>query len=179
MKTYLTAFRSLAAAAVLLLLAAGCASTSQIEVNRKAPERAYKVVNVISGPDQAGDVSAALEAALQQHGFATRVNASSQDKGSLIARYKDTWKRNGVTYLNRLSIELLDADSKALAGEFQLAEFRRAPISKRPGSRRRLGCVDAEPLTEQLQAGRQSDGQKFKNSLTQLAESKAIAVELD
>ena len=114
MKTYSTAFRSLAAAVGLLLLAAGCASTSQIEVNRKAPERAYRVVNVISGPDQAGDVSAALEAALQQHGFATRVNASSQDKGSLIARYKDTWKRNGVTYLNRLSIDLLDADSNAL-----------------------------------------------------------------
>jgi hypothetical protein len=114
MKTYSTSLRNLAFAAAGLFLLAGCASTSQIEVNRKAPERAYRVVNVISGPDQAGDVSAALEAALQQHGFATRINSSEQDRGTLIARYKDTWKRNGVTFLNRLSIELLDADSNAL-----------------------------------------------------------------
>ena len=114
MKTYLTSLRHLAIAAASLIMLAGCASISQIEVNRKAPERAYRIVNVISGPEQAGDVSAALEAALQQHGFVTRVNASAQDSGTLVARFKDIWKRNGVTYLNQLSIELVDADSKAL-----------------------------------------------------------------
>lgn len=114
MKTYSNSFRRLAITAAGLLLIVGCASTSQIQVNPKAPERAYRVVNVISGPDQAADVSAALEAALRQHGFATRMNPSTQERGTLIARYQDTWKRNGVTYLNRLSIELLDADSNAL-----------------------------------------------------------------
>jgi hypothetical protein len=114
MKTYLTAFRSLAAAAGLMLLAAGCASTSQIEVNRKAPERAYRMVNVLCGPDQAGDVSAALEAALQQHGFRTRVNPATQGIGTLTARFQDIWKRNGITYLGKLNVELLDVDSKTV-----------------------------------------------------------------
>ncbi len=114
MNTSSTLLRSLAAAAAGLFLLAGCASTSQIEVNRKAPEQAYRVVNVISGPHQAGDVSAALAEALKQHGFVTRVNSSSQDSGTLIVQYKDTWKRNGVTYLNHLTIELLDADTRAL-----------------------------------------------------------------
>jgi hypothetical protein len=113
MKTYSISLRSLAVAAGLFLLA-GCASTSQIDVNRNAPEKAYRVVNVISGPEQAGDVSAALEAALKQHGFATLINPASQDSGTLIARFKDTWKRNGVTYLNHLTIELLDSDSKTV-----------------------------------------------------------------
>lgn len=114
METYLTSLRNLAFAAAGLFLLAGCASTTQIEVNREAPERAYRTVNVMSGPEQAGDVSAALEAALQQHGFATRINPSSQDGGTLTAQFKDTWKRNGVTYLKHLSIELLDSDTKAL-----------------------------------------------------------------
>jgi hypothetical protein len=106
-------YRFAAVIAALLLLSA-CASTSRVEVNRKAPERSYQVVNVISNPDQAGDVSAALEAALQQHGFKTRVNPAAQDSGTLTARFQDAWKRNGITFLSKLNIELLDVDSKVV-----------------------------------------------------------------
>jgi hypothetical protein len=97
-----------------LLLLSACASTSSIDVNRKAPERTYQVVNVVSGPEQAGDVSAALEAALQQRGFKIRVNPATQGIGTLTARYQDTWKRNGITYLNKLNVELLDVDTKTV-----------------------------------------------------------------
>lgn len=103
-----------AAALIGLLILSACASTSSFDVNRKAPERAYQVVNVISGPDQAGDISAALEAALQYHGFKTRVNPATQGVGTLTARFKDAWKRNGVTYLGRLSMEFFDVDSKTV-----------------------------------------------------------------
>ena len=106
-------YRLSAAIAALLLLSA-CASTSGVDVNRKAPEHSYQVVNVISNPDQAGVVSAALEAALQKHGFKTLVNPAAQDSGTLTARYQDAWKRNGVTFLSKLSIEMLDVDSKAV-----------------------------------------------------------------
>ena len=106
-------FRFATALAGLLLLAA-CASTSHIDVNRNAPTRAYQVVNVVSGPEQAGDVSAALEAALQQRGFKIRVNPVTQGTGTLTARYQDTWKRNGITYLNKLNVELLDVDTKTV-----------------------------------------------------------------
>ena len=106
-------YRLVAAIAGLLLLSA-CASTCHIEVNHKAPERTYQVVNVVSGPDQAGDVSAALKAALQQRGFKIRVNPASQGTGTLTARYQDTWKRNGITYLNNLSVELFDVDTKTV-----------------------------------------------------------------
>ena len=103
---------ALAVAGALLLSA--CASTSRIEVNQKAPERTYQVVNVVSGLDQAGDVSAALEAALQQRGFKIRVNPATQGVGTLTARYRDTWKRNGITYLNNLTVELLDVDTQTV-----------------------------------------------------------------
>ena len=106
-------FRFAATFAGLLLLSA-CASTSSIDVNRKAPLRAYQVVNVVSTPDQAGDVSAALEAALQQHGFKTRINPATQGVGTLTARFQDVWKRNGMTYLGKLSLELLDVDTKTV-----------------------------------------------------------------
>ena len=106
-------YRLSAAIAALLLLSA-CASSSRVDVNRKAPERSYQVVNIINGPDQAGDVSAALEAALQKHGFKTRVNPAAQDSGTLTARYQDAWKRNGVTFLSKLSIEMHDVDSKVV-----------------------------------------------------------------
>ena len=96
------------------LLLCACASTSRVEFNGKAPERTYHVVNVISTPDQAGDVSAALEAALQQHGFKTRVNPATQGTGTLTARFQDAWKRNGMTYLGKLNMELVDVDSKTV-----------------------------------------------------------------
>ncbi len=105
--------RLYAALAGLLFLSA-CASTSSVNVNAKAPARSYQVVNVISGPDQAGDVSTALEAAFQQHGFKTRVNPATQGVGTLTARFQDAWKRNGMTYLGRLSLEFFDVDSKAV-----------------------------------------------------------------
>lgn len=115
MKTssYRSFYRHAAAFAGLLLFSA-CASTSKIDVNGKPPLRAYQVVNVISGPEQAGDVSAALEAALQQHGFKTRINPATQGVGTLTARFQDIWKRNGMTYLGKLSLELLDVDSKTV-----------------------------------------------------------------
>ena len=97
-----------------LLLLSACASISSVDVNRKAPLRTYQVVNVVSGPDQAGDVSAALEAALQRYGFKTRVNPATQGVGTLTARFQDLWKRNGITYLGKLNIELLDVDSKTV-----------------------------------------------------------------
>jgi hypothetical protein len=106
-------FRFVAVLAGMLLLSA-CASTSRIDVNRKAPERAYQVVNVVSTPDQAGDVSAALEAALQQYGFKTRVNPATQGVGTLTARFQDAWKRNGITYLGTLNVELFDVDTKTV-----------------------------------------------------------------
>ncbi len=68
----------------------------------------------MSAPDQAGDVSAALEAALQQHGFKTRVNPATQGAGTLTARFQDAWKRNGLTYLGKLNMELVDVDSKTV-----------------------------------------------------------------
>ena len=110
----MSAMFRLTAALVGLLLLAACASTSHIDVNRKAPTRAYQVVNVVSGPEQAGDVSAALEKALQQRGFKIRVNPTTQGTGTLTARYQDTWKRNGITYLNKLNVELLDVDTKTV-----------------------------------------------------------------
>ena len=106
-------YRLSAAIAGLLLLSA-CASTSRVDVNRKAPERIYQVVNVINGPDQAGDVSAALDAALRRHGFKTRVNPGVQDAGTLTARYQDAWKRNGITFLSALTIEMIDVDNKVV-----------------------------------------------------------------
>ncbi len=106
-------YRLSTATAALLLLSA-CASTSRVDVNRTAPERTYQVVNIINGFDQAGDVSAALQAALQQHGFKTRVNPIVQDVGTLTARYEDAWKRNGITFLSKLNIELLDVDSNVV-----------------------------------------------------------------
>lgn len=110
----LSAMFRLTATLVGLLLLAACASTSSIAVNRKAPLRAYQVVNVISTPDQAGDISAALEAALQQHGFKTRINPATQGVGTLTARFQDSWKRNGMTYLGKLNLELLDVDTKTV-----------------------------------------------------------------
>ena len=113
MNNFTFPYRLSAAIAALLLLSA-CASTSRVDVHRTAPERTYQVVNIINGFDQAGDVSAALEAALQQHGFKTRVNPTVQDVGTLTARYEDAWKRNGITFLSKLNIELLDVDSKVV-----------------------------------------------------------------
>jgi hypothetical protein len=106
--------RCRAAAFFSALLLCACASVSSVDVNRKAPLRAYQVVNVICGPDQAGDVSAALEAALKQRGFKTRINPATPGVGTLTARFQDTWKRNGMTYLGRLNLEFLDVDSKTL-----------------------------------------------------------------
>ena len=103
-----------AAAVAGMLLLSACASTSSFDVNHKAPARSYQVVNVISGPDQAGDVSAALEAALKQHGFKTRVNPATPGVGTLTARFQDIWKRNGIPYLGKLNLELLDVDSKTI-----------------------------------------------------------------
>ena len=115
MKTFIRpSICRLAVAIAGLLLLCACASTSSIDVNRKATARSYQVVNVVSGPDQAGDVSAALEAALQQRGFKIRVNPATQGIGTLTARYQDIWKRNGITYLNKLSVELLDVDTKTV-----------------------------------------------------------------
>lgn len=153
MKTYSTLLCNLAFTAAGLFLLAGCASTTQIEVIRKAPERAYRMVNVISGPEQAGDVSAALEAALQQYGFVTRINPCAQDGGTLTACFKDTWKRNGVTYLKHLSIELLDSHTKALLVSSNWQNSGVDQFQSVPG-RRRLGRLYAEALTKQLQTGR-------------------------
>ncbi len=111
---YSSSLRARAAALLGTMLLCACASISSVDVNRKAPLRTYQVVNIISGPDQAGDVSAALEAALKQHGFKTRVNPATPGVGTLTARFQDAWKRNGMTYLGRLKLEFLDVDSKTL-----------------------------------------------------------------
>ena len=113
MNTFSTSFRTALAATVLLFLAA-CATSGQTSVSRQLPERQYREAAIITGPQQAGDVSAALEAVLQRHGLATRINPRSTGSNVLIARYKDDWKRNGVTFLSRLTIDLLDSDGKTL-----------------------------------------------------------------
>lgn len=114
MKTiFYSSLRSRATAVVSAMLLCACASISSVDVNRKAPLRTYQVVNVISGPDQAGDVTAALEAALKQHGFKTRINPATPGVRTLTARFQDVWKRNGMTYLGRLKLEFFDVDSKA------------------------------------------------------------------
>jgi hypothetical protein len=111
---YSSQLRSRAATLLSAMLLCSCASISNVDVNRKAPLRTYQVVNVISGPDQAGDVTAALEAAFKQLGFKTRINPATPGVGTLTARFQDTWKRNGMTYLGRLNLEFLDVDSHTL-----------------------------------------------------------------
>lgn len=113
MNTHSTSFRYALAAAWLLLLSA-CATPGQTSVSRHLPERDYREAAVLSGPQQAGDVSVALEAALERHGLATRINPSAMGTGTLIARYKDDWKQNGISYLSRLTIDLLDSDGKTV-----------------------------------------------------------------
>ena len=86
-------YRLSAAIAAFLLLSA-CASSSRVDVNRKAPGRSYQVVSIINGPDQAGDVSAALEAALQKLGFKTRVNVlPPRTTVNLFSRTACHWSR--------------------------------------------------------------------------------------
>ncbi len=113
MNTHSTSFRFALAAAGLLVLSA-CATPGQTSVSRHLAERGYHVAAVLSGPQQAGDVSAALEAAFQRHGLKTLINPSVIGSDVLIARYKDDWKQNGLSYLSRLTIDLLDSDGKTV-----------------------------------------------------------------
>ena len=118
MNTFSTSFRTALAATVLLFLAA-CATSGQTSVSRQLPERQYREAAIITGPQQAGDVSAALEAALQKQGLKTRINPRATGSNVLIARYKDDWKQNGISYLSHLTIDLLDSDGKTVLATSQ------------------------------------------------------------
>jgi hypothetical protein len=100
-------------------LVSACAATSQVKTAPTHADNRYLAARIIAGDEQASDVSAALGAAFQRHGLKSRINSASSGHDELIVRFKDSWKRDGLTYLDRLSIELIDAQSQSVVASAQ------------------------------------------------------------
>jgi hypothetical protein len=96
---------------LILILAAGCSTTSDIVATPQAAGKQYHTAYLVAHGDKSSDVDAAIQRELFRRGFVMSSGAEGKqpENADLIVRYADGWSWDVVMYLAKLDIQVYDA----------------------------------------------------------------------
>jgi hypothetical protein len=86
----------------------GCATSSDVVVNRSAPHTNYTSAYVVTHGGNGADMDALIKKELVRHGLNVSSGSASPTSGQLRIEYVDEWKWDVVMYLRSLDVTAYD-----------------------------------------------------------------------
>jgi hypothetical protein len=100
--------------AALSVALGGCATSSDLVVNRSAPRTVYTSAYIVVNADNGADIDALIKKELLRHGLNVSSGNASQTSGRLRIEYVDEWKWDMVMYLRSIDVSAYDDRSQDL-----------------------------------------------------------------
>jgi hypothetical protein len=107
-------FRQLFVMGALSLALGGCATSSDVVVNRSAAHTTYTSAYVVTHGGNGADMDALIEKELLRHGLNVSSGSASPSSGQLRIEYVDEWRWDMVMYLRSLDVTAYDDRSQGL-----------------------------------------------------------------